>query len=364
MADGLNRFNPGQQHYLYQNHNSHSRGHQLGGHRNGSPVNNNGRGLYHPNADTPSPNRSPGTNSPAHNPYSSSMYNHTNHRQNQHPLNGGGYQTFQPQQTTLGKVVQGQMPGGNQHHMNNQHHDNGMGGHNNHFGNHQHNISTSTLSNATPHFTPAHLQNGTPENSLGKPQTEHWTEQVRDYQMLRMAENKAHYYARTAPSVSRSGNQSKNAAKNEEEGDRVRIKDESDEMGNFSTIDMSGQGLKVLSSIVITRYRKLKGLHLAWNKLISIPPQIGTMRFLSHLDLSFNNLNILPPEIGMLTSLRKLSLYDNNLEDLPFELGTLFQLEMLGVEGNPLRQDYKDRLMEHGTQDLIRHLREQAPSKC
>lgn len=363
MADGLNRFNPGQQHYLYQNHTSHSRGHPLGGHRNGSPVNNNGRGLYHPNADTPSPNRSPGTNSPAHNPYSSSMYNHTSHRQNHNLLNGAAHQTFQPQQAALGKVFQSSMHGGNQHHMNNQHHDNGMGGHTNHFGNHQHNISTSTLSNATPHFTPAHLQNGTTDNSLGKPQTEHWAEQLREYQTLRMADHKAHYYARTAPNVSRlSSNLAKNAAKTDaEDGDRRRIIDESDEMGNFNTIDMSGQGLKVLAPIVITRYTKLKNLYLSWNRLSSIPPQVGTMRFLTHLDLSFNNLSFLPPEIGMLTNLKKLSLYENNLEDLPYELGTLFQLEMLGIEGNPMRQEYKDRLMEHGTQELIRHLREQAP---
>jgi len=181
-----------------------------------------------------------------------------------------------------------------------------------------------------------------------------------------MADQKAHYYARTAPSVSRlSGNLSKNAAKTDaEDGDRRRIIDESDEMGNFNTIDMSGQGLKVLAPIVITRYTKLKNLYLSWNRLSSIPPQIGTMRFLTHLDLSFNNLSFLPPEIGMLTNLKKLSLYDNNLEDLPYELGTLFQLEMLGIEGNPLRQEYKDRLMEHGTQELIRHLREQAPGKC
>jgi CCR4-NOT transcription complex subunit 6 len=65
----------------------------------------------------------------------------------------------------------------------------------------------------------------------------------------------------------------------------------------------------------------------------------------------------------MLTNLKKLSLYDNHLDDLPFELGSLFQLEMLGIEGNPMRHDYKERLVEHGTQELIRYLREQAPSE-
>lgn len=361
MADGFNRFNPGQ--YLYQNHNSHTRGQQLG-HRNGSPVNNSSR-LYHPNADTPSPNRSPGTNSPAHNPYSS-MYNHNNHRQNHTLLNGAAHQTFQPQQATLGKAFQSSMHGGNQHHMNSQHHDHGMGAHTNNFGSHQHSISTSTLSNATPHFTPAHLQNGTPDNSMGKAHNDHYAEQMREYQTMKMAEPKTHYYARNASSNSRlTGRTSNNAAnKDGEDGERKRIIDEDDFMGPFNGLDFSGHGLKVLSPLVLKIYPKLKSLWLPWNKLTMIPPQIGTLRFLTTLDLSWNHLSFLPPEIGMLTNLRKLLLFDNQLDDLPHELGTLYQLEMLGIEGNPMRPDYKEKLVESGTQELIRYIREQAPSKC
>ena len=90
MADGFNRFHTGGQ-YLYQN--QHNR--NLHSHRNGSPISNT-RGLFQPNIDTPSPNRSPGTNSPAHNPYS--MFNHGNHRQNHGLLNGNaGHQAYQPQ---------------------------------------------------------------------------------------------------------------------------------------------------------------------------------------------------------------------------------------------------------------------------
>ncbi|GIZ37884.1 hypothetical protein CKM354_000131400 [Cercospora kikuchii] len=361
MADGFNRFNPGHQ-YLYQNHNSHTRGQQL---RNGSPVNTNGARIFHPNADTPSPNRSPGTNSPAHNPYSS-MYNHGTHRPNHTLLNGAAHQNFQPQQTALGKAFQSSMHGANQHHMNNQHHDHGMGGHANTFGNHQHSISTSTLSNTTPHFTPAHLQNGTPENSLGKPHNEHWAEQLREYSTMKMADPKVHYYARNAPGVTRltgrSSNNTANKNDSEEHGERKRIIDEDDFMGPWGDLDFSGHGLKVISTIVLERYPKLKKLYLPWNKLTSIPPQIGTLRFLTILDLSWNNLSFLPPEIGMLTNLKKLLLYDNNLDDLPHEFGTLYQLEMLGLEGNPMRHDYKDRLVEHGTQELIRYIREQAPT--
>lgn len=182
-----------------------------------------------------------------------------------------------------------------------------------------------------------------------------------------MAEHKTHYYARTTPSVSRfpgiSPSVPNNRTEGESEGDRRRIIDESDDMGSWDAMDMCGQGLKGMAPALFKHYPKLHKMYLNWNKLSSIPPQIGQLRFLTVLDLSMNNLTYLPPEVGMLTNLKKLSLYDNHLEDLPFELGSLFQLEMLGIEGNPMRHDYKDRLVEHGTQELIRWLREQAPSK-
>lgn len=360
MADGFNRFNPGGQYY-YQNHNSnHNRTLH---HRNGSPINNS-RGLFQPNADTPSPNRSPGTNSPAHTAYS--MYGHGSHRQNHGLLNGGtAHQTFQPQ-IGLNKNYQNQAHGHQSHHVNNQHQDHGgLGGHGTSYGNHQHNVSASTLSNTTPHFTPANLQNGTPE-SAGKQGNEHWGEQIREYHKLRIADHKTHYYARIAPSVNRfpgisPSMNSRNDA--DEPTDRRRVVDENDEMATWDAMDLSGQGLKGVAPELFRRYPKLRKLYLNWNKLSEIPPLIGQMRFLTVLDLSMNNLSYLPPEIGMLTNLKKFSLFDNNLVDLPFEMGSLFQLETLNIEGNPMRADYKERIMEHGTQEMIRFLREEAPRK-
>jgi len=132
-------------------------------------------------------------------------------------------------------------------------------------------------------------------------------------------------------------------------------------MGSWDAMDLCGQGLKGMAPALFKHYPKLHKIYLNWNKLRDIPPQIGQMRFLTILDLSMNELQVLPPEIGMLTNLKKLSLYDNHLDDLPYELGSLHQLEMLGIEGNPMRPDYKDRLVEHGTQELVRYLREQAP---
>ncbi|EME39968.1 hypothetical protein DOTSEDRAFT_74737 [Dothistroma septosporum NZE10] len=361
MADGFNRFNTGGQQYYYQNnHTSHPRG-QLH-HRNGSPINNN-RGLFNPNADTPSPNRSPGTNSPAHNAYS--MYNNHNHRQNHSLLNGGAaHQNFQPQ-VNLGQAFAKNVSHAHQnHHLNNQHNDHSAL--HNTFGNHQHTISNSTLSHTTPQFTPAHLQNGTPDHSTSiEPANEHWAEQLREYNKLRMAEQKVHWYARTAgsmhrfPGVSSAGNNEH--SQSEEHGERRRIADESDDMGSWDCMDLCGQGLKAMAPALFIHYPKLKKVYLNWNKIRSIPPQIGQMRFLTVLDLSNNDLHWLPPEIGVLTNLKKLNLYDNNLDDLPYELGSLYQLEMLGLEGNPMRPDYKEILIQKGTKEMIRTLRETAP---
>ncbi|EGP83381.1 uncharacterized protein MYCGRDRAFT_63781 [Zymoseptoria tritici IPO323] len=293
------------------------------------------------------------------------MYNNHNHRQNHSLLNGGAHQNFQPQMS-LGKAFQSQSHGHQAHHLNNHNQDHGLG-HSNNFGNHHHTISASTLSNTTPNFTPAHLQNGTPESSstLSKPPNAHWAEQLREYERLKMADHKTHFYARTTPSVSRypGASPSTNNARTdgEEHGERRRVLEGSEDMGSWNAMDLCGQGLKGMAPALFKHYPKLSKVYLNWNKLREIPPQIGQMRFLTVLDLSMNDLHYLPPEIGMLTNLKKLALYDNHLDDLPYELGSLYQLEMLGIEGNPMRPDYKERLVEHGTQELVRYLRENAP---
>ena len=149
----------------------------------------------------------------------------------------------------------------------------------------------------------------------------------------------------------------------EDHGDRRRVGEESDDKGVVA-MDFCDEGLRQINPLLFQYYPKLQKVYFTYNKLRSIPPQIGEMRFLTMLDLSWNELHYLPPEIGMLTNLKKLLLFDNHLDDLPFEVGSLFQLEMLGIQGNPMRSDYKERLVEHGTQELVRFLREQAPSKC
>lgn len=312
-----------------------------------------------------SPNRSPGPH----------MFNQNSHRQNHGiQLNGGG-----PHQKYNGMGMhnnfQSQNHGHQAHHVSSQHQDHGGMGGPGGFGNHQHTMSSGTLSNATPLFTPAHLQNGTPDNSgaLTKPLNENYAEQQREYAKLRGAGDKPHFYARTTPHVSRQpgSNSSMSNARltdADEHGTRSSRTGEEEPSNNlWDALDLGGHGLKSMGSTLYRYYPHLRKIYFNHNRLSILQPQISAMHNLTILDLSFNQLSELPPEIGMLTNLKKLLLFENNLQDIPMEIGYLYQLEMLGLEGNPMRsqhgRDFMDRLAEHGTQELVRYLREEAPRK-
>ena len=60
----------------------------------------------------------------------------------------------------------------------------------------------------------------------------------------------------------------------------------------------------------------------------------------------------------MLTNLQELLLFDNHIQTLPSELGFLYNLETLGIQGNPLDEDLKAKMMHEGTKELIVYLRE------
>ncbi|KAL2355980.1 glucose-repressible alcohol dehydrogenase-like protein transcriptional effector [Cryomyces antarcticus] len=363
MADGPYRFQQGAGQYYYPQHNpqTHHPRH-LQQPRNQSPVNSSRVG-FGSNNDTPSPNRSPGPNSsPAHNPYS--MYN-SNHQQSRHGImNGTSHQQFN---LHMNMAKQFQHPGHQQqgHHQNQQHQDHT--GHNGHvatFGNHQHNVSTGGLSNAAPHFTPARMQNGTPnnvQNGLSKPPNDHWATQMHLAQQSREA-TQPHHYARNANTSKTTLAGGQNGVRQEadrEERNRATKGDAAERQQIWMALDFGGQGLKSISPALFD-YSFLDKLYLNFNKLSYLSPSVGRLRSLTHLDLSQNELRELPAEIGMLVNLRTLLLFDNQLETLPYEMGALYQLEVLGVDGNPLHDEFKNIIVEHGTGELIRYLREQA----
>lgn len=361
MADGGFRF-PGAGQYYYQQQGQQAHHARHSHQRNASPVNNPRIG-FHTN-DTPSPNRSPGTHSPAHSAYS--MFNQ-GHQHNQHGLLNGAqsHQRFQ-MQMNMNKHHPHQ---GSQyqpaHHQSQLHHD--PGAHNGHaFGTHQHNISTGTLSSATPHFTPSHLQSTTPSAahaSVAKPANKHWELQISLAQASREA-TQPHHYARNGQGVSKQASgQPADAQSEEDQGEKHRPQSEKQIAKQaWQALDFSGQGLKTISPALF-RYAFLEKIYFNHNRLSWLTPQIGQLRHLTFLDLSQNNLDSLPPEIGMLVNLKTLHLFDNNLHDLPSEMGSLYQLQMLGIEGNPLSSDLKSIVEEAGTGELIRYLREHSPGQ-
>uniref|UniRef100_UPI000A600058 leucine-rich repeat domain-containing protein n=1 Tax=Leptospira interrogans TaxID=173 RepID=UPI000A600058 len=71
---------------------------------------------------------------------------------------------------------------------------------------------------------------------------------------------------------------------------------------------------------------KVRTLDLRYQKLTTLPKEIGQLQNLQRLDLSFNSLTTLPKEIGQLRNLQELDLSFNSLTTLPKEVGQLENL--------------------------------------
>ncbi|KAH9224002.1 Endonuclease/exonuclease/phosphatase [Leptodontidium sp. 2 PMI_412] len=330
--------------------------------RNSTPPNNI-RSVF--NADTPSPSRSPDSHSPAPNLYG--MFNQ-GHQQGQHGRVNGGpgrgmpmmYPNFQHQNSQ-------------QHHS--QHHANLQQDHATHATNgaitsHHQSYSSGVMSSATPSFTPHALQNGHSATTRGGQAVqinEHWAKQLEMHKETEkahahMQDGAPNHYARVKAGENRGiapvPAPDPDAQESSENLGRMSNQPTKQRQEWFS-LDLSGQGLKVLSEPVF-KYDFLKKLYVASNKLLRLPPSIRHLRSLEHLDASNNQLTELPPELGMCVFLKELLVFDNMIQTLPSELGSLFHLEMLGIEGNPLAPDLKTEIMERGTQSLIEHLQNKA----
>jgi CCR4-NOT transcription complex subunit 6 len=375
MADGFRLPGAG---YTYSQHNQHHFRHLARNETPPSAV----RSIF--STDTPSPARSPDPNSPAQNLYG---------------MFGQGHQPAQHGRVNGGPGGRGMMmynfPHQNTHQQqqHTQHHQALQQDHSSHSATgpvlgHHTTYSSGVISNATPNFTPQNLPNGhagTTRGGQAQQINEHWAEQLKLHKEAERAhssmnEGQGHHFARIKAhennfaKETRSGLDSgpsgdkysttTNGAQDGETEDRGRPSNVEREMRrqDWNMIDMSGQGLRVLSTSVFD-YTFLHELYISSNKITHLPVAIGKLRHLRHLDASNNQISDLPPELGMCVYLKQLLLFDNNIRTLPNELGSLYQLEMLGIEGNPLQADMKQVVMERGTKALIHHLREQAPGK-
>jgi hypothetical protein len=86
----------------------------------------------------------------------------------------------------------------------------------------------------------------------------------------------------------------------------------------------------------LLRDKTVRVLNLGYNKLTTLPAEIGNLTSLEKLDLWSNELTTLPAEIGNLASLEKLYLRNNKLTTLPAEIGNLTSLEKLDLWSNKL----------------------------
>ncbi|KAE9961928.1 hypothetical protein BLS_001116 [Venturia inaequalis] len=297
------------------------------------------------------------------------MYNQGHNQQHAGIINASGTRGFASMMSTMNgnRPVQHHSQQAHGHHT--QHHQdhNGHATHQTNYVNHQQNQSGGTLSNTANHFTPSHLQNGTPNNAYTtptKPMTEHWQKQV-DIADKERQMTTAHPHARNASSASKTimPGAANGFNKDGEKEERYRtgvVKGSETEDQIWHDLDMGGANLRVMGAALFS-YDFLNRLYFNNNKLKVLPSAIGKLKLLSVLDLSLNELTEIPPEIGMLVNLKELLLVDNQLEILPFELGNLFQLQMLAIDGNPLIDEQRNIIAESGVAGIIDYLREHAP---
>lgn len=196
---------------------------------------------------------------------------------------------------------------------------------------------------------------------MEEPISEAWSQQLQMAAESRQA-GSPHYHARTvAKGAGAASSQSSTEETNGEERNRATSDAQTRRQG-WKALDFGGQGLRALSNALFN-YSFLTKLYLNHNNLEYLPSSIGRLKYLTHLDVSSNHLVELPEEMGMLINMETCLLFDNKVHDLPYELGYMFKLNMLGIQGNPLKEELKVKIVQEGTRALIDALREEMPGK-
>jgi Leucine-rich repeat (LRR) protein len=108
------------------------------------------------------------------------------------------------------------------------------------------------------------------------------------------------------------------------------------EAGGAKELNLSGCGLRDLSSIKDHIPSQLETLDLTKNVLTDIDNGIFQLTKLRHLFLGYNKIESIPPYISQLQELRTLSVKRNSITTIPDEIGDLPKLRILNISHNKL----------------------------
>lgn len=100
---------------------------------------------------------------------------------------------------------------------------------------------------------------------------------------------------------------------------------------------MSSVGFAVVAHMYVTVAFRCRELIASFNKITTLPAELGKLRRLRRLLLNNNRIKVLPLEIGNMEMLEELICSENMIEDLPLSVSRIPGLKVIKMTNNRLR---------------------------
>jgi Leucine-rich repeat (LRR) protein len=114
--------------------------------------------------------------------------------------------------------------------------------------------------------------------------------------------------------------------------------DENFEVDHEGYLDVRYNGWTEVDSTIFSLSDTVLSLDLSFNRLLSLPDDIGCMVQLTRLNCSCNALESIPSSIGNLILLKELKMNGNKLSCIPDDIGKCQAIKTLYLNENKLRQ--------------------------
>lgn len=111
-----------------------------------------------------------------------------------------------------------------------------------------------------------------------------------------------------------------------------------------NTVNLGKNCYTTLPSQMLKLAESLTEIHMGFNKLTTLPPEIGKYTKLLYLDIRNNCLSDLPEELSKIVNLREINLSHNQFPVIPSVVYELQKLEILFVNGNRIEEVDVERL--------------------